>query len=517
MPPSRVVAAAAAGSVVAFLVLRRLLQSLQAAAEAAPFVLLNVRVPASLLPDALAPHADAEGLVLLHVRMEKGVITDVGQEVPPTPHKLDMGGAVVLPCFADAHTHLVKTHIATRLRNPTGSINDALCCEVDDHPNWKAPNDVARRMDFALRCAYHHGTRAVRTHLDGTNCLDDEALVACVFAAYAEARSAWSARGLELCGVANLYLPLWLGDGAAAFADRAAAQPGVALGAYCGNVSKTPAKDTRLAFDAIFRHAARVGRDVDLHIDETNEPKCCALLPLCDSLRDARAAGYTGHVVLGHATSLALQSAEVRTRIVSALAGDPGGVTVVCNPFTNMCLQDRRGTNAMAGAPIAADVARTPHWRGLTAVQELQAAGVAVAAASDNVRDHWCACGSDYDGLAVLRDAMAVGQLDTAPTAGAWAPLVTSAPARALGCGGGVIAPGEPADVILFPSARHMNELLSRPQSDRVVLRGGQPQQTALPKYAELDDLVAKEVQRSGAGEVQRGATKVDGGGAPVR
>ena len=185
---------------------------------------------------------------------------------------------------------------------------------------------------------------------------------------------------------------------------------------------------------------------------------------------------------------------------MSALAGDPGGVTVVCNPFTNMCLQDRRGTNAMAGAPIAADVARTPHWRGLTAVQELQAAGVAVAAASDNVRDHWCACGSDYDGLAVLRDAMAVGQLDTAPTAGAWAPLVCSAPARALGCGGGVIAPGEPADVILFPSARHMNELLSRPQSDRVVLRGGQPQQTALPKYAELDDLVAKEVQRSGAG-----------------
>ena len=170
--------AVAAGSVAAFLVLRRLLQSLQAAAEAAPFVLLNVRVPASLLPDALAPHADAEGLVLLHVRMEKGVITDVGQEVPPTPHKLDMGGAVVLPCFADAHTHLVKTHIAPRLRNPTGSINDALCCEVDDHPNWKTPNDVARRMDFALRCAYHHGTRAVRTHLDGTNCIDDEALVA---------------------------------------------------------------------------------------------------------------------------------------------------------------------------------------------------------------------------------------------------------------------------------------------------------------------------------------------------
>ena len=31
--------------------------------------------------------------------------------------------------------------------------------------NWAA-DDVERRMDFALRCAYAHGTAAIRTHLD---------------------------------------------------------------------------------------------------------------------------------------------------------------------------------------------------------------------------------------------------------------------------------------------------------------------------------------------------------------
>lgn len=54
-----------------------------------------------------------------------------------------------------------------------------------------------------------------------------------------------------------------------------------------------------------------------------------------------------------------------------------------------------------AGTVIPGDVPRTPRWRGITAVQEFAAAGVAVAAASDNVRDHWHRYG-DYDLLEVF-------------------------------------------------------------------------------------------------------------------
>jgi cytosine deaminase len=51
------------------------------------------------------------------------------------------------------------------------------------------------------------------------------------------------------------------------------------------------------------------------------------------------------------------------------------------------------------------------------------------------------------------------------------------------------IAVGAPADLVLF-RARDWTELLARPQTDRVVLRGGVEIDTALPDYRELDDLM---------------------------
>ena len=57
---------------------------------------------------------------------------------------------------------------------------------------------------------------------------------------------------------------------------------------------------------------------------------------------------------------------------------------------------------------------------------------MAVAAASDNVRDHWHRYG-DYDLLEVFGWAVKLAHLDTAPDAGCWAPMVGATPASALG------------------------------------------------------------------------------------
>ena len=54
----------------------------------------------------------------------------------------------------------------------------------------------------------------------------------------------------------------------------------------------------------------------------------------------------------------------------------------------------------------------------------------------------------------------------------------------------GRIAVGGPADLVLF-RARTWTELLSRPQSDRTVLRDGQPIDPTLPDYRELDAVLA--------------------------
>ena len=38
----------------------------------------------------------------------------------------------------------------------------------EDHLNWTS-KDVRTRADFSIRCAYAHGTRAIRTHVDSMN------------------------------------------------------------------------------------------------------------------------------------------------------------------------------------------------------------------------------------------------------------------------------------------------------------------------------------------------------------
>ena len=146
------------------------------------------------------------------------------------------------------------------------------------------------------------------------------------------------------------------------------------------------------------------------------------------------------------------------------------------------------------GTAIPRDPPRTPTWRGFTAVQELAAAGVAVAAASDNVRDHWHRYG-DYDLLEVFGWAVKLCHLDTAPDAGAWAGMVGATAAAALGepraAALGALAVGAAADFVVF-EARRYDELLARPQAERVVVRAGVALDGALPPFAELDALVAR-------------------------
>ena len=168
------------------------------------------------------------------------------------------------------------------------------------------------------------------------------------------------------------------------------------------------------------------------------------------------------------------------------------------------------------GRGVLGDGAGARRFGARGALGEVAAAGVRICAASDNVRDWWHPYG-DYDGLSTWKAALTLGHLDTSPNEGAWAHIVSDAPAHAIDSvpseEGASFAVGAVADLILFPSARRISELLSRPLADRVVLRAGRVQSSVLPSYDEVDDLVATPTVLEADGEkrvtVQRGATAV--------
>ncbi|MEC9343535.1 MAG: amidohydrolase family protein, partial [Pseudomonadota bacterium] len=142
----------------------------------------------------------------------------------------------------------------------------------------------------------------------------------------------------------------------------------------------------------------------------------------------------------------------------------------------NLDLQDRRSSGT------------TPRWRGITLLHEMAARGINVAVASDNTRDPFYAYG-DLDMLEAYRMATRIAHFDH--PVGDWPRTVLANPAAAMGLdeSHGRLRVGDPADLIVF-RGRSWTELLSRPESDRIVYRDGRPIRAKLPDYAELDHLM---------------------------
>ena len=123
----------------------------------------------------------------------------------------------------------------------------------------------------------------------------------------------------------------------------------------------------------------------------------------------------------------------------------------------------------------------------MTLLHEMNARNIPVAVASDNTRDPFYAYG-DLDMLEVYRMATRILHFDH-PVAD-WPRAVAATPADIMRLpDAGRLTAGGPADFVVF-RGRSWTELLSRPESDRLVVRDGRAIDRVVPDYAGLDDLM---------------------------
>jgi cytosine/creatinine deaminase len=426
---------------------------------AARYVLKLARVLGCMLPKPIPP-VDFDGFSLVDILVDGDAIAQIAPhgtvDFSETP-EVAMSGRIVLPLFVDVHTHLDKGHIWRRKRNPVGDFPSAVAATVADRSaSWSAA-DVAARMEFSLRCAYAHGTTAIRTHIDSVG---PQTRIS--WPVLAETRERW--RGRIDLQASPLFTIDHLAD-ASHVADVEAMLDAYGSGILGAAIRMEP--DLRQGLSVLFELAERKGWELDFHVDESSDPAARSLKVIADLAIERR---FARPILVGHCCSLALQYDDERQRTIDAVAH--AGLSVVSLPMCNMFLQDRR-----AG--------RTPRWRGVTALHELKRAGVNVMIASDNIRDPFYPYG-DLDMMEVWREGVRILHLDY-PFAD-WAEAVNSTPARTMGLDLGRLRPGDPADMILT-QAREFTELLARPQSDRIVLRGGEASNATPPSYAELDGL----------------------------
>jgi cytosine deaminase len=407
--------------------------------------LKNVTVPGCLF-------GASDDLVVTDLSLANGRIADGGGV------EIDMARAIVLPCLVDMHTHLDKGHIWPRAANPDGTFMGALTTVGDDRAqNWSA-TDVRTRMEFSLRCAFAHGTSAIRTHIDSLAPQD-----AISWPVFCELRADWADRialqASSLIGCDN-YDDIRSHYGETA--DLVAASGGI-----LGMVTY-PMPDLRQRLLDFFELAGARDLAVDFHADETMDVTSESLRLIAEIALET---GWDKPITVGHCCSLSTQDESRAMDTLDLVAR--AGVNVVSLPLCNLYLQDRHAH-------------RTPRGRGMTLVHEMKARGINVAFASDNTRDPFYAYG-DLDMIEVMRQATRIGHLDHTGTD--WMHAFTTNPAHACGIDAPSLAPGAPADLVIC-NARDWTELFSRPQSDRIVLRQGRQIDTSLPEYAELDALM---------------------------
>jgi cytosine deaminase len=204
--------------------------------------------------------------------------------------------------------------------------------------------------------------------------------------------------------------------------------------------------------DMLFDVATRRGCRLDLHVDETLEPRPRHLDGVIER---TRALGLAGRVVASHCSLLgALDREEARPLLEGLTAA---GIGVVTLPAANLFLQGREAPRLVP--------------RGLTRVADLLAAGVPVACGSDNVQDPFVPVGSG-DMLEIARWTILAGHLlADAPTTAFR--MATATPARLMGLGDEYgIREGAWAD-LLVTDAEDVADLVRSGPLERAVFYHG--------------------------------------------
>ncbi|WP_416959019.1 amidohydrolase family protein [Streptomyces sp. Agncl-13] len=378
---------------------------------------------------------------LADVLLEAGHVRAVTAAGAPRTGRvhMDLSGHLLLPAPAEPHCHFDKVLLGGLGGARDGGDLDAAVAA------WYAARASVSRADVrerALRAATEllsAGATAIRTHVDvgvtiGLRMVE----------ALSEAGDLLSGR-LLLQTVAFVDFPV---RGSAGADNRALLAAALEAGADA--VGGAPYRDENPAacLDILMTMAAEYGKPVDLHVDESLDPASDTLGELAEWVLKN---GFPHGVTAGHCVSLGVQPPKAVERTAARVA--EAGICVVTCPQTNLYLQARGHPN--------------PVPRGLTAVRELRAAGVTVAAGGDNARDPFNPLGR-FDPFEAASLLVLAGHLSPRSAYDA----VSGDARRAMGLPVPAIEPGGPAE-LLAVRALTLEEAMANGRADRMVFHQG--------------------------------------------
>jgi cytosine deaminase len=201
-----------------------------------------------------------------------------------------------------------------------------------------------------------------------------------------------------------------------------------------------------------FELAERFQRDLDMHVDETDDGLVRTLEMVAD---EALRRGFIGRVCAGHVCSLAAASNEYAERVIEKCA--KAGMSICANPLTNLVLQGRGDRGLVR--------------RGMTRVGEFRAAGVNVLFGQDCIKDGFYPFGRGSM-LEVALISAHTAHLTTHDDLAFALRAVTEAPAHAWRLTDYGLMVGARADLMLFSAPSWEEALRLQSPPDKVWFKG---------------------------------------------
>jgi cytosine deaminase len=273
--------------------------------------------------------------------------------------EIDAAGQLTTPSFVEPHIHLDKALTADRAReNTTNFFEDSIALMREVKRGYTV-EDVAARATEVIRWLVGHGVTFVRSYVDvdtiaGLTALDG------VLAARQRCR--------RLAQVELIAFPqegIFTDPGTDELMARALERGADVVGGM--PFAEAIDEDSRHHTDLVFALARRFDCDVQMHVDESDDPGATTLhYYAVKAVRE----GWTGRVAADHVTALAAYDDVYAARVIDLVARAQMSVVTLPGKLMRGGIRDRE-----------------PRRRGITRVKELLAAGVNVAYGQDVIKD----------------------------------------------------------------------------------------------------------------------------------
>lgn len=281
---------------------------------------------------------------------------------------IDAQGRLAVPGFVEPHIHLDKVLINRSVRpNRSGTLTEAIEIIWERKRNYTA-EEIAQRAGQVIESAIANGVTHLRSHVDvdtigGLRPLEGVALARDRYKDF-----------IDIQIVAFPQEGIFRNPGCAELMWQAMEKGANLVGGMPFN--ERSFADSIRHIEVAFQIARKFNADIDMHVDETDDPNARTLEVLAEKTIEN---SWQGRVTAGHTCALAAYADDYAATVIEKVAR--AGIHMISNPATNLMLQGR--------------LDRQPVRRGITRVRELMERGVNVSFGQDCVCDTFYPFGKD--------------------------------------------------------------------------------------------------------------------------